>query len=646
MPYVRRKHDPESCIFMSEVWGQAYDCVYVKREVAVPCFAHNRFIFNCYLLGPMPSYFHTMYSETERCLFLHVFHVCMFQCGMADSVADKGGGEDGSPDLLGLSEETENSDDVDCSDELIEAVEKEVQNLTDVLRRNLDSAKKKKNLLQVQQFRTKIKQCAAHSNVGASHPITGKSTYDKKLDEGYAVPSLNGYEYHVTVFGSDDDLKCSREVVEKLKDKGFKVFSFDNILPNESTVKKTMAAFRKSRKVVALISQKFIQSPMHYEIYVACHEMKERQRAFLIPLLTGVGECEVPSYVRTVNSVSMSDELWLRKLIEVMNDERPLSTLIPTGDVANGLAWSYFYGYMKIILPGLRERVDKHVKGDELTNCLKDKNEDINLQKDETFLKKFICILPMTSVCPNNFDEADENILTIGSVEYSSTISGNVKRNYKTCIHRVQHPEDKSKKFLFMGEFATPLRSLDKMYEGGIAGLTLKERNRQTSIFQMKLKEVMCHPAAEDCMDYFVHLIYKGIEKYVQGTGFFDEEVFEESEQSVMLKYKGVVWTLKTLRRRGVFELSVFELAGFHCTSLLGIKCDPVEFSLDVDGKSADGSVKKADNLALLLCETIEREMAAESSKKKAEQDAAAQPKDAEAEPKCDDAGNCGVSEE
>ncbi|ELU16293.1 hypothetical protein CAPTEDRAFT_202009, partial [Capitella teleta] len=54
-------------------------------------------------------------------------------------------------------------------------------------------------------------------------------------------------------------------------------------------------------------------------------------------------------------------------------------------------------------------------------------------------------------------------------------------------------------------------------------------------------------------------------EKYVRGTGFFDEAGFEESEQSVMLKYRGVVGTLKTLRRRGVFELFVFELAGFYC---------------------------------------------------------------------------------
>jgi hypothetical protein len=51
----------------------------------------------------------------------------------------------------------------------------------------------------------------------------------------------------------------------------------------------------------------------------------------------------------------------------------------------------------------------------------------------------------------------------------------------------------------------------------------------------------------------------------LRNRGFFDKAVFEESEQSVMLKYRGVVGTLKTLRQRGMFELSVFELAGFHC---------------------------------------------------------------------------------
>lgn len=106
-----------------------------------------------------------------------------------------------------------------------------------------------------------------------------------------------------------------------------------------------------------------------------------------------------------------------------------MTDLITPGDIGHGLAWSYYYGYLKLILPGLRQRV----------------NESEFAKLGTPFLKKFIAILPETSICPSSFDKEDENVKTIGAVEFSVSISGNVMRNYKTAVHQVTDPRDKNK---------------------------------------------------------------------------------------------------------------------------------------------------------------------------------------------------------
>ena len=36
----------------------------------------------------------------------------------------------------------------------------------------------------------------------------------------------------------------------------------------------------------------------------------------------------------------------------ILDISPPLSSAIPAGNVAHGLAWSYFFGFLNIILPG------------------------------------------------------------------------------------------------------------------------------------------------------------------------------------------------------------------------------------------------------------------------------------------------------
>ena len=106
-------------------------------------------------------------------------------------------------------------------------------------------------------------------------------------------------------------------------------------------------------------------------------------------------------------------------------DDIPLTATIPAGNVAHGLVWSYYYGYLRLILPGLRQRAE----------------ESEYAKRDLPFLKRFICILTETSNCPSSMNDADKNIDTLGGITYKVTTAGNVGRDYTTAIHKVRDPE-------------------------------------------------------------------------------------------------------------------------------------------------------------------------------------------------------------
>ncbi|ELT89677.1 hypothetical protein CAPTEDRAFT_221529 [Capitella teleta] len=324
----------------------------------------------------------------------------------------------------------------------------------------------------------------------------------------------SGEKHHVFMSHGSSDQERALEILEKLEKKGFKCcYPNRDFQPGMPVLKLIIEGIQNSQKVVLLVSKNFLKSSyMEFEVAEASRKMYSEKKVTLIPLLMDVDIVDVPTSIKAVNCIEMRKAGWFDRLIEGLKASSTVTDLITPGDIGHGLAWSYYYGYLKLILPGLRQRV----------------NESEFAKSGTPFLKKFIAILPETSICPSSFDKEDENVKTIGAVEFSVSISGNVMRNYKTAVHQVTDPRDKNKTYLFLGEFCTPLRSLYEMASGGIAGLSNEGRNHQSLLFREKLKEILGHPNAADCKD-FVLLPYRDVA--VQSSS----EVHEKESLSQLL---------------------------------------------------------------------------------------------------------------
>ena len=144
-------------------------------------------------------------------------------------------------------------------------------------------------------------------------------------------------------------------------------------------------------------------------------------------------------------------------------------------NVADGLAWSYYYGYLKLVLPKLDEQITK---------------SDRKLREKITKKKLFI-LLPKDCFTYNTIEQADSRVKCAGDLKPLEITRGGIqKRSYKHTVHRIEmpHPDNSGEvdEYHVIMEYATPLMSLYDMSNNPEAGLSSQQRDEQVCcLFRM-----------------------------------------------------------------------------------------------------------------------------------------------------------------
>ncbi|XP_070581504.1 stimulator of interferon genes protein-like [Ptychodera flava] len=161
-------------------------------------------------------------------------------------------------------------------------------------------------------------------------------------------------------------------------------------------------------------------------------------------------------------------------------------------NVAHGLAWSYYLGYLKIILPELENTIAKSKWNDEM--------------KGGRLLAKLFIVIPECCDVPGH-DNLQEDY---PGVKYEEKLppleadrAGVKKRPYTNSVYP-SHWRYRICKFTMMGkrtviedahycilEYATPVVSLRQMSNIPEAGLSAQDRHRQVQIFMRTLQQIL-----------------------------------------------------------------------------------------------------------------------------------------------------------
>ena len=133
-------------------------------------------------------------------------------------------------------------------------------------------------------------------------------------------------------------------------------------------------------------------------------------------------------------------------------------------NVAYGLAWGYYVGYLKLVLPRLRYQIEESALfGDEVD-------------------KKLFILVPRTCFVCGDVDEADSRVKFAGQLtEMKTSRCGITERVYKQRVYMIEktHPNGIVVEHYLLVEYATPLMALYDMsfYVG--ASLSREERDYQ-----------------------------------------------------------------------------------------------------------------------------------------------------------------------
>ncbi|KAM9265886.1 stimulator of interferon genes protein [Cariama cristata] len=162
-------------------------------------------------------------------------------------------------------------------------------------------------------------------------------------------------------------------------------------------------------------------------------------------------------------------------------------------NVAHGLAWSYYVGYLRIVLPRVKKSMEEFIRAN-----------PNRLACRETW--KLHILVPLSCDVYDDLEKADSNIQYLTDLtETTLTRAGTKKRVYKHSLYAIK---DEDKKLWHCAvEYATPLQSLYAMSQDECAAFSREDRLEQAKLFYRTLEEIL--KGSKECAGTYRLIVYE-----------------------------------------------------------------------------------------------------------------------------------------
>ncbi len=240
-------------------------------------------------------------------------------------------------------------------------------------------------------------------------------------------------------------------------------------------------------------------------------------------ILSGVGSSTLVLYLLSLDTLS---RVQISSLME--NNNRL---------VANGLAWSYYFGYLRLILPRLHERIE------------------VSPWRDRLSSRKLFILMPRDCWAYGKVsDEAEEGDIELpddGVIEFDVARAGIAKRSYRNNVYKINR--DDSEAIYVLAEYATPLCSMFDMSHSAEANLSVEDRDEQAKLFVRTLEAILENPSVPEVRNRCKLVPYG---RYLKGTRvnvskILADAVLQDIDETNYLD------TLDGLQQENTCELSV-----------------------------------------------------------------------------------------
>ncbi|NXC21018.1 STING protein, partial [Corythaeola cristata] len=175
-------------------------------------------------------------------------------------------------------------------------------------------------------------------------------------------------------------------------------------------------------------------------------------------------------------------------------------------NVAHGLAWSYYVGYLKIVLPRVKKSMEEFSRAN-----------PNKMASKETW--KLHILIPLSCEICDDLEKADSNIQYLTDLtETTLTRAGIKKRVYKHSLYTIR---DEDKLWHCAVEYAAPLHSLYAMSQDDCAAFSREDRLEQAKLFYRTLEEIL--KGSKECAGTYRLIAYE--ESGEAETHFLSREI-------------------------------------------------------------------------------------------------------------------------
>ncbi|XP_030000991.1 stimulator of interferon genes protein [Sphaeramia orbicularis] len=150
-------------------------------------------------------------------------------------------------------------------------------------------------------------------------------------------------------------------------------------------------------------------------------------------------------------------------------------------NVAHGLAWSFYLGYLRLVLPYLESSIE--------TFCATHRSTQLFGGRGS---RKLLILMPLNAKISHKLEEEDDRIRFYDNLPNNEIDRAGVRgRVYKHSVYRVMDEHKKVHECVV--EYATPLLTLYNMSHERTAGFGDPERRQQVLLFFRTLQDILEH---------------------------------------------------------------------------------------------------------------------------------------------------------
>ncbi|XP_008280414.1 stimulator of interferon genes protein [Stegastes partitus] len=150
-------------------------------------------------------------------------------------------------------------------------------------------------------------------------------------------------------------------------------------------------------------------------------------------------------------------------------------------NVAHGLAWSFYLGYLRLVLPHLEDSIAAFRATHQSSSTWRGRGS-----------RKLLVLIPLNANISHKLEDEDDNIRFYDNLPNNEIDRAGVRgRVYKHSVYRVLDENGKAHECVV--EYATPLLTLYSMSQESSAGFGEPERRQQVLLFYRTLQDILEH---------------------------------------------------------------------------------------------------------------------------------------------------------